>query len=87
MSRRSGAREMEGLDNAGLYRNDSILILQNAFDQQKRVVYHRGVIFFKELRRDDDVGDAGFIFKAEKYKSFGRSRTLANDHGSSHANN
>ena len=46
-----------------------------------------GVIFFKESRRDDDVGDAGFIFKAKKYESFGRSRALTNDHGSSHANN
>ena len=80
-------REMKLLNDASLHRDNTILILQHAIDDQKGIVYDGGVIFFKELRRDDDVGDAGFIFKAKKYESFGRSRALTNDHGSSHANN
>ena len=38
------------------------------------------VVPFKQLRRDDDVSDTGFVLKAQEHKSFGGSRALANDH-------
>ena len=78
---------MKWLDVSCLYRDDAVLVLQHAFDEEKGIVDHCGVIPFKELRCDDDVGDSSFIFETKKYESFGRSRALTNDHGSSHANN
>ena len=80
------ASEVERLDDAGFYGDDAVLILQNAVDDEKRVVHDDGVVFFEKLRRDDDVGDAGFVFEAEENKAFGRSRTLANDDRAGYAN-
>ena len=45
------------------------------------MMHNGGVLFFEELRGDDDVGDAGLIFKAEKYKTFRGAGTLANNDG------
>src|SRR5580765_458743 len=85
--RRCGSlREMERLDDAGFYGDDAVLILQDAVDDEKRVVDDDGVIFFEKLRRDDDVGDAGFVFQAEEDEAFCGARTLANDDGASDAN-
>lgn len=60
----SGPGEMKRLDVPGLYRDDAVLVLQHPLDDEERIVDDCSVIFFKELRRDDDIGDAGFIFQA-----------------------
>src|ERR1700752_99480 len=39
----------------------------------------------KQVGRDDGVGDAGFIFQADKDKTFGRSGALARDDAASDA--
>ena len=44
-----------------------------------------GVIFFEELRRDDDIRNAGFIFEAQEYESFRGSGALAHDDRASYA--
>ena len=71
---------MKWLDSAGFHGNNPILILQNAFNHQKRIVNNNRVVFFEKLRRDDDIRDSGFVLHAEKYKPFGSARTLTNDH-------
>src|SRR5947209_1309958 len=79
-------REMKRLNDSSLHRDNAILILQHAIDDQKGIVYDGGVIFFKELRRDDDVGNPCFIFHAQEYKSFGGARPLANNNCTRDAN-
>ena len=39
----------------------------------------------KYVGRNDDVGDAGFVFERQKHKSFRRAGPLANDHRAGHA--
>jgi len=86
MSGSGGAGEMKGLDVGGFYGDDAVLVLQRAFDEQKRVVDHDGVIFFELLRGDNNVSDAGFVFQTEKDEAFGGSRALADDDSSRYAN-
>ena len=56
--------------------NHPLLVLQLAINQQELLLDHRGIIFLKQLRRDDRISDACFIFKAEKNKTFRCSRPL-----------
>jgi hypothetical protein len=53
-----GAGQLKRLEDCGFDRDDAILVLQCTFDDEKCVAHDDGVIFFEELRRDDDVGDA-----------------------------
>src|SRR6266436_8276360 len=43
------------------------------------------MIFFEELRRDDDIRNTGFIFEAQEYESFRSAGTLADDDCTCHA--
>src|SRR5579862_3379050 len=74
-----GAGQLERLDVRGFYRNDAILTLQEALDLQECVMNDDGVVAFKKLRRDNDVGHSGFVFEAQKHKTFGRAGALANN--------
>jgi hypothetical protein len=64
-----------------LYGNHTFLILELAFHQQKLLLHDSRVIIIESLRGDDGVGDARFIFEAEKHKTIRRSRTLPRDYG------
>jgi hypothetical protein len=85
MSRSCGAGEVERLDDRGFDGDDAILVLQRAFDDEERVVHDGGVIFLEELRLDDDVRDASFVFEAQKDKTFCGAGALANNDGACHA--
>src|SRR5579862_90368 len=74
-----GAGQLKRLDVRGFHRNDAILTLQEAFDLQECVMNDDGMVPFKKLRRDNDVGDSGFVFEAQKHKTFGRAGALANN--------
>ena len=65
-----------------LYGDYVLLVLQLALDQQKLFVDHRVLELLINSGRNDGVGDAGFIFKAEKDESLGGARALAGDHTS-----
>ena len=81
-----GAGDAQGADALGLDGDYAFLILQFALDQQKLLVHDEDVICVEKLRRDDGVGDAGFIFDAEKDESFGGAGALARDHSAGDAN-
>ena len=85
MSASGSAGEEEWLDDSRFDGDDTVLVLQNTFDHEKRIVDDDGVIFFEKLRRDDDICHTGLIFEAQEYKSFRGSRTLANDDRACHA--
>jgi len=74
----------EWLNPTGFHGNNSVLVLQCAPDDEERLVHYRGVFLFEKRRRDDDVGDAGFILKTEKHKPFGSAGALASDDGTGH---
>src|ERR1051326_6860823 len=42
-------------------------------------------VAIEELRRDDDIADAGFILESEKHKTFRGAGTLAHNHPTRHA--
>ena len=83
------ASEAKRFDVAGFYGDDAVLILQNAFDEEERVAHHSGVVFFEELRLDDDVGDTVSSSRLRKTKPLavpGRWRAITapatNEHAS-----
>jgi hypothetical protein len=61
---RTGDRQR--LNTFGFYGNYSFLILQLAFNQQKLLLHEGRIIFLEQLWGDDRIGDARFIFQAEK---------------------
>ena len=65
--------------------NDVVLILQTPFNQQKLVMDDNCMILLEKLRRDDCIGDACFVFEAEKHKAFCGSGPLARNDGSGEA--
>src|SRR5487761_144397 len=80
-----GACDAQRLNAFHFHGNDVVLILQASFDQQELVMNDHGMILLEKLRRNDGVGNAGFVFKAKENKTFCCSGTLARDHGSSEA--
>src|SRR5579859_1654303 len=78
-----GARDAQRLNTLHFHGDDVVLILQASFDQQKLVMNDHGMILLEKLRRNDGIGNAGFVFKAEENKTFCCSGTLARNHGSS----
>ena len=79
------ARCQQRLDSPGFYRHNSILILQHARNDQKRMVHDGRVALVEKLWRNDDVRNARFIFQAQKHKPLGRAWALASDDGAGHA--
>ena len=79
-------RQLERFDVACLYRHHAILVLQESLDLQEGMMDDDRVVTFKQLRCDDDVSHTGFVFETQKHKSFGCTRTLANDHRSHNLN-
>jgi hypothetical protein len=71
-----GLRDFERHNFLGLDVDDSILILDGACDVKKSGARDAGPFTLENIRGDDDVGDACLVFKREKDKSLGCSRTL-----------
>src|SRR3954468_22788168 len=77
---------VEAFDTTGLDDVNPIVSLQAAFDQEKAFLRNGEAQFFEELRRDDGVGDAGFIFEADENETFRGAGTLPTDHVAGDAN-
>src|ERR1700722_4260022 len=54
------------LDAFCLHVNDSVLVLQRTFYQNKFAPCDHDTLPFIKIRSDDDIGNAGFIFHGEK---------------------
>src|SRR5258707_13617579 len=85
---RRGFRSRHGqwTDSLGFHRNHVVLILQAAFDQQKLLVHDGDGISLKKLRRDDGVGNPGFVFQAQKHEALRRSGPLPRNHRGGYTN-
>ena len=86
--KRSGGGEIERADVAGFDMDDAVVALQLTLDQQKALARDGEAFALEEVRRKNDIGDAGFIFEREEDEAFGRAGTLAGNDatGRAHAN-
>lgn len=71
----------EGFDFPGFHVDHAVLELESAEDAEEGLLDDDETEFFKKLRVDDDVCDAGFVFEADEDDPFGRARSLTADHG------
>ena len=77
---------IEAFDAAGLDDVNAVGGLEAAFDEEKTFLRDGEAKFFEELRGDNGVGDAGFIFEADENETFRRSRPLPANNVASNAN-
>src|ERR1700733_13001947 len=69
----------------GLHVNHAILILEWPFDQQKFATRDQQAVAVVKIRRDDDIGDASFVFQGKEDEAFGCARALASNDAASGA--
>ena len=75
----------EGKEPGGLHVNHAILILEWPFDQQKFAARDQQAVAVVEIRCDDDISDAGFVFHGKEDEAFGCARALASNDAASGA--
>jgi hypothetical protein len=73
---------LEGFQGLGFDVDDSVLILELAVDFKEFGSGDEEALALLELGRDDDVGDAGFIFHGEEDEAHGGAGALAGDDAS-----
>ena len=69
-NRRAESVVGQGIDAAGLDHGGSAGVLDFALNGEEGFLGDGETPLFKELRSNDGVGDAGFIFEADKDESF-----------------
>jgi len=74
-----GACDVEGDYSLGFDVNNSVLILERAFNQEESVARHNDAVLLEYIGCEDDVGDAGFVFEGEKDEALGCAGALACD--------
>ena len=75
-----GACDVERDYSLGFDVNNSVLILKRTFDQEESVTSNNNAVLLEYIWCEDDVGDAGFVFKGEKDEALGSARALAGNH-------
>jgi hypothetical protein len=73
-------RGVEWLEVAGFDVDDAILILELAGDEHKARAGDDDAVRLEDVGSDDDVGDAGLVFKREKDEALGGAGALAGDY-------
>ena len=53
--------------------------LQTTFDEQERLGGDEELVLVEGVARDEEVGDAGFVFETDEAVAFGGGRALAAD--------
>ena len=76
----------QGIDAAGLDHGGSAGVLDFAVNGEEGFLGDGEASLFEELRGNDGVGDAGFIFEADEDESFRGAGSLAADDQSGDAN-
>jgi hypothetical protein len=84
MSGSDGGGDVERSDTLGFDVYHAVLILERALDKQKTAAGDDDAVAFEDVRREDDVGDAGFVFEREKDETLGRSWALAGELANRH---
>jgi hypothetical protein len=80
-----GARDVKRDNSLGFDVNNSVLILERAFDQEESVASNDIAVLLEYIGCEDDVGDAGFVFEGEKYEALGCAGALAGDDAAGNA--
>ena len=73
------------LDASGLHVDNVIDVLNRTFEKKKLALNNGSAILIENIRSNDDVGNAGFVFEADEDEAFGCSWPLARDHAAGHA--
>src|SRR5262249_57439844 len=63
----------------GADRDDAVLMLQHAVDDQERLFDDHEAVAREEIRTNDDIRDSGFVFEREEDEAFRGAGTLARD--------
>lgn len=66
-----GSGDIERNNSIGFDVDYSILILQRTFNLEEAAARNDDAIALKDVRGNDDIGDAGFIFEGKEDKSLG----------------
>ena len=74
-----GARDVKRDYSLGFDVNNSVLILERAFDQEEAIARYCDAVLLEYIGCEDDVGDAGFVFEGEKDEALGCAGALAGD--------
>jgi hypothetical protein len=85
MGENIGACDVEGDNSLGFDVDNSILILERSFDQEKSVASNDNAVLLEYIGCEDDVGDACFIFQGEKHKALGCAGALTCDYATGDA--
>src|SRR4030095_6789940 len=85
MRRHGGFAHSQNFHTRDFYRNYIVDMLQTTFDEEKFAANNGEAILREQVRRDDGVGNAGFIFEAQEDKPFRSAGTLACDNGTGDA--
>ena len=80
-----GACDVEGDYPLGFDVNNSVLILELAYDQEKSVACYNDAVLLEYIGCEDDVGDAGFVFEGEKDEALGCAGALSGDDAAGNA--
>src|SRR4026208_215078 len=74
------------LNACSFHVNDIVDVLQRTIEEKELALNDRGTIALKDIRRDDDVRNAGFVFEAEEDEAFCCAGSLSCDDTSGNAN-
>ena len=74
-----GCGDIERADRSSLDVDDSFIVLHDAGDEQEARSCCCQSLALEELRLEDDVRDAGFVFEREEDETFRGARSLASD--------
>jgi len=77
--RRDQGSEGQGFGSQGIKRGDLVLNLEATMEFEKGFLGDDEAVFFENISADEGIGDAGFIFEADKKMAFGGGGTLAAD--------
>src|SRR5579863_10659573 len=72
-----GGGDVKRGDALSFHVNHAVLVLHFAFDGHEAAAGDDDALALKKIGRDDDVGDAGFVFEREEYESLGSAGALA----------
>ena len=80
-----GAGNIERRDALGFHVDHAVLVLERSFDAQKPAARDDHAVALENVRRNDHIGNAGFVFEREENKALCCAWPLARDDASGNA--
>jgi hypothetical protein len=76
-----GCCYVDGPDAVCFYVDYAALDLEQAFDVEESSAGYEDALALKQVRSNDDISDAGFVFQRQEDKPLGRAWTLTRNYG------